>query len=175
MTRAIADAIKQVYRQSATDHDRPYEMLRILETNPKWCDSEFNHFVECFWDMSNYTSHHWETWSKILVNHYPKARKFTQPKRPWIIYRGGTSPRGFSWTTSLKTAGFFATRNSDPYFSDNCEKSTIWRGIVAPQGVLFTSNGRGEKEVVVKFWEDDIWEIPPLDMVALRKQNIATV
>lgn len=166
-----SDAKKQVYRASATnDGDRPYAMLKILETNPDWTDAEFNDFVECFWEHSNYTSYHWETWSVILENYYPKARKFKQPKKSIRVYRGATSPNGFSWTTDFEIARKFAIRNSDSFFSGNSDKSTIWQATVEPRGVLFTTNGRGEKEVVVKFWEDDIWETEPFDYIDLYKQ-----
>jgi hypothetical protein len=163
-----SQAKKQVYMASASnDGERPYAMLSILETKPKWTDAEFNDFVECFWEMSNYTSYHWETWSEILENYYPKARKFKQPKQSITVYRGATSPNGFSWTTDFNIARKFAVRNSDSFFSDNCDKSTIWQATVLPRGVLFTTNGRGESEVVVKFWEDDIWETEPFDYIEL--------
>jgi hypothetical protein len=105
-----------------------------------------------------------------LENYYPKARDFKRPKKPITVYRGATSPNGFSWTTDFKIARKFAIRNSDSFFSPhNSDTSTIWQATVYPRGILFTTNGRGESEVVVKFCEDDSWHTDPFDYVEMFK------
>lgn len=163
------DAVKQVYRESPNDGDRPYAMLRILETNPNWTDSEYDSFVETFWEHSNHTSTHWEAWADILENYYPKARKSPKPTEPITIYRGATSPNGFSWTTDFDIARKFAMRNCDPYFSPDGRQSTIWQATIDPIGIMFMTDGRHEKEVVVRFWED-CWDTEPFDYVKLYQE-----
>ena len=167
-TMQTNEAIKQVYRNSPSDGDRPYAMLEILRTRPKWTHTEYEDFIDTFWLMSNNVTEHYEAWREVLENYYPPALRFKKPKKSIRIYRGATSPDGFSWTTDFEIARKFAIRNSDSYFSNDGKQSTIWQAEVKPSGILFKSNGRGEKEVVVKFWTN-CFETRPVDVIEIYK------
>ena len=68
---------------------------------------------------------------------YPDA-----PTGPLVVYRGGTR-YGVAWSTSLKTAEFFAKR----FHPDN--PKPIWKGTVPPDAVIARIYERDENEVIL--------------------------
>ncbi len=177
------DADQIVYQNASTDADRPKVMLGLLKANPQWTQEERNDFILDFWNHCNHTTSVADVWMDIFNTYLEIDPDYMQPTHNvdenWdpiedafdddgtiTLFRGGTTPNGFSWTTNFEIAQKFAKRNSDQFFSHDIDDetfSTIWQASVKREHILFVNNGRSEQEVVVDFNHLDDWTRKPID------------
>lgn len=168
------DADTYVYKHASEDSQRPIVMLELVKANhDSWTQKEMNEFILQFWNHCNHTTSVTDTWLELfkylkLCDDNEKQIKY-QSDDNWMpldldedsegyvkLYRGASSPRGLSWTFDFDTAQKFAKRNSQSYFGNNSEHSTIWQMSIHKEDILFINNGRSELEAVIDWTKDSV-------------------
>jgi len=143
---------------------RPQVVLAALEQNliPQ---SRIRLFIMNWWEDTEFPNQQDKVWRKIF-KYFPQ-RKYQQTT---TVYRGGLFYDGFSWTTDIQTAQWFAWRNHgfDKWnLGISIPSPIIWRAQVNPNAVIHSTNGRGEKEVIIKYWDKNVWIQTP-DQIAFQ-------
>jgi len=82
-----------------------------------------------------------------FVGHARNGNSPSKPRKPLKLFRGASSPRGFSWTPDLETARKFVR----DYDEVGVGPAKVWEATVPPEAVLavIEHRTRGEREVVV--------------------------
>lgn len=125
-------------------HERPYRFSALLELTGEIPDAEFLPLIlEVYVDSEN-ARENFDEWEDLL---YPLTG--TDPwntlaalKEPITVYRGGVK-QGFSWTTSLETAKWFAGRFDGT--------GDIWTATVAKSDIVAYYDGRNEREIIASY------------------------
>ena len=101
-----------------------------------WEDSEN------IWQCPDVWEDHWNNYEAPPVKKRLIARLFKEPR---VLYRAG-NPSGQSWTFDRKVAEFFLMRRVD--------NKVIHERLVSADEVITITNGRKEKEVILKVLEE---------------------
>ena len=124
-------------------HERPYRVDALLELEGEITTAAFNPLIlEVFIDSENIAENTdvWEHLFDDLTGTDPWDTLKLLPEEPFTIYRGGHI-QGFSWTTDIELAKWFANRWG--------KKEPVWKATVSNGDVIGFYNGRKESEVIV--------------------------
>lgn len=126
-------------------HERPYRFQALRELYGEIPDKDFRELVlEVYVDSEN-ARDEFDEWEEILeglTGLDPWNTLHELPDTPVTVYRGGVK-RGFSWTTDIKVAEWFAKR----YNGDG----VIWVATVTKNDIIGYYDGRNEKEVIASY------------------------
>jgi len=124
--------------------DRPYILQDMIHNQPLY-QHEINQLIidvwedsENIWNCPYVWEDHWNNYKTPEVKKRLIERLFKQPR---ILYRAG-DPSGQSWTFDRKVAEFFAMRR--------ITDKVIHERLVSKDEVITITNGRKEKEVILK-------------------------
>jgi hypothetical protein len=168
------DADSYVYKHASKDSQRPIVMLELVKANvDSWTEEEMNDFIIQFWNHCNHTTSVTNTWLELFkyltyCDNNEKQIKSERSDDNWMpledhdgdnfvkLYRGASSPKGLSWTFDFEIAQKFARRNSESYFSNNTDQTTIWQTAIHKDDILFINNTRGELEAVIDWTKGSV-------------------
>ena len=127
----------------------------ILKHHEALSQKEVNEYIKDIWIDTEFPEVNTLTWDWLMTQYKPTHKL----KKPITIYRG-TSPfnkRMWSWTTNRGVAEYFAHRNygflREAIQATNPDvpvpSAYVLKGTIDPEGILFCTNARQEKEVVI--------------------------
>jgi hypothetical protein len=118
-------------------------------------------FIGDVWEAAEWPAQQLEYWQ---WDELWQAAGFTSsdgrdlPVKPLRVYRG-SAYHGWSWTTSLEIARWFARR--ELLFSRH--GAAVWTGVVRPERICALLDDRDEEEVVVR--PDDVGSLRVLERI----------
>ena len=127
---------------------------------------KINELIQLVWEDAEFPDEQRAVWKRLL-NKYTESHFIKEPIR---VYRGGTNAQGFSWTTDLDMAKWFARRTlgfEQVYWRERFGMeyhmgTRVYSALANPKSVVFTTNERLENEVVVKTWRKGCWIEDPI-------------
>lgn len=126
-----------------------YPLTSVGISYDKENDKEMvNQKIEELWTASEFPHHQFETWVELFKWHSgQKCFKDTPvPDGRFKVYRGGDEELGFSWTIDKEQAEWFVNRHH--LMGD--EHSFLREMLIKREDVLFYTDERGEKEIVLR-------------------------
>lgn len=155
-------------------YERPWRPEALLDSADALSDEDYWALVAEVWIDTEFPSRNWEVWDELLSSERPGREALMEPedhevwnhftKEPVTIYRGVASEPGevntdgFSWTTHLPRAGWFARR-----FAYDKTVPYLVTGEVMRDDVLAYFARRGEHEVLVHPEHVHVTSITELD------------
>lgn len=124
-------------------HERAYRLDALMELYGEIPAVELIPLIlDVYIDSENISANadSWEQLLETLTGTDPWNTEQELPDGEFTIYRGGTK-EGFSWTTDLEQAKWFANRWRDNH--------PVWKATVTKRDIIGYCDGRGEKEIIV--------------------------
>ena len=134
---------QQEYNRFVFTHERPYRLDSLMQIQSMLTDAELAPLLLSVYVDSENIGQNYDVWSLLLepfVGKDPWNTLHELPHDTFQIWRGG-SRDGFSWTTDVKVAHWFANRWK--------QELPVWTATVSKSDVIGFYDGRGEKEVIV--------------------------